>query len=170
VDPTQVDYTYCQACKVNGVFYRAWMSLRAETYKAFIKLTSIYREVDSFAVYGHNLGGVIATFAAREIADIFSIDLANVTIYTQGKPRIGNVLYANYMNEVIGSSVRVVHWRDRVPHTPQQEQGYFHEGEEYFCDQTMKNCLKCQGEDGQCSNSLREYNFEDHPIDKYFYP
>jgi predicted lipase len=104
--------------------FKAWVSLQGDTYNAIKRLMAIYREVVSLVAYGHSLGGAIATLALIGIWDVFPEIRIN-TVYTQGKPRIGNELFANYVN-YHNYIVRVVHWRDKVPHLPPQLLGYFH--------------------------------------------
>ena len=39
---------------------------------------------------------------------------------------------------------------------------------EFWCDEDMNDLDKCFDDaDGECSNSLSEYDLEDHPIEEY---
>ena len=67
-------------------------------------------------VTGHSLGGALATLAAIHIAQEFSP--LPVTMYNFGSPRLGDCAFAEFYNNKVIDSFRVVVPRDFVPHLP----------------------------------------------------
>jgi predicted lipase len=69
------------------------------------------------------LGAALATVAAIEIHN----KLRPVAeLHTYGSPRVGNADLAMYIKTKIPNSLRVVHYKDIVPHVPLQSQNYHH--------------------------------------------
>ncbi|RCN25095.1 triacylglycerol lipase [Ancylostoma caninum] len=67
---------------------------------------------------GHSLGGALAAVAAaRTVAEGLRPG-HQLTVYTFGEPRVGNVDFAKSFDELIPNSYRVVFGKDIVPHMP----------------------------------------------------
>ena len=103
---------------------------------------------DQIVITGHSSGGAISVFFAYDIHTKY-----NVTVYTFGKPRIGNSRFAESAKNI--RHFRVTHADDIVPHIPEEVLGYKHTGNEIWnFDNTEYNYKVCSsGEDDECSNS-----------------
>ncbi|CAJ0589454.1 unnamed protein product [Cylicocyclus nassatus] len=67
---------------------------------------------------GHSLGGALAALAAARTAKEGYRPGNEITIYTFGEPRVGDVTFAENFDKMIPDSYRVVFRRDIVPHLP----------------------------------------------------
>lgn len=94
--------------KVHRGFLEAWTSVAAE----------IERRVPYGArllIYGHSLGGALATLCAAELQFRYDIQ----AVYTFGSPRVGNGTFADdYELHLAARTFRVVNSGDPVPHVP----------------------------------------------------
>ncbi|KAH6565249.1 hypothetical protein BASA62_007418 [Batrachochytrium salamandrivorans] len=61
---------------------------------------------------GHSLGGALATLAAADYVNHESGDTPNVSLYTYGEPRIGNLEWADWFNSLPLASYRVTSQND----------------------------------------------------------
>ncbi len=65
---------------------------------------------------GHSLGGAIAALTAAELSlEEYVYNLA--TIYTFGKPRVGNKKFASWFDDQL-DGFRIIHYKDIVPANP----------------------------------------------------
>ena len=102
---------------------------------------------DQIVITGHSSGGVMSMFFAYDIYRDY-----DVSVYTFGKPRIGNAKFVESANAI--RHFRVTHARDIVPHIPEEVLGYRHTGVEVWnYDDTDTNYKVCLEEDDGCSNS-----------------
>lgn len=86
---------------------------------------------------GHSLGGAIATILAAHLR----IDLGiNVTTYTYGAPRVGNVPFAEFVKGQGDRNYRITHFNDIVPMVPGLQKAWRHVEPEYWLPQ--KPCHK----------------------------
>ncbi|KAG9294600.1 hypothetical protein G9A89_008079 [Geosiphon pyriformis] len=69
---------------------------------------------------GHGLGGVYAIFLALDLKKVhFHI---YIEIYTYGQPRMGNAIFARYVNKMFSRKLfRITHTDDRVSQFPMSE-------------------------------------------------
>ena len=101
---------------------------------------------------GHSSGAALAMFFAYDISQANTN--TNVTVYTYGKPRIGNAAFAESvsMSDII--HYRITHHDDIVPHLPEEIFGYRHtDSEVWFYDDSDNYAVCSGGEDPECSNS-----------------
>jgi predicted lipase len=100
-------------------------------------------------ISGHSSGAALGMFLAYDIHNVY-----NVTLYTYGKPRIGNIHFAESVSESNITHYRITHAHDIVPHLPEEIFGYVHTNTEFwFCDDTLKYIVCNDRESDKCSNS-----------------
>ncbi|KAJ3351112.1 hypothetical protein GGF32_004449 [Allomyces javanicus] len=100
------------------------------------------------SVTGHSLGGAVAILAGLDMHAAFPS--AKVAVTTFGEPRVGNRVFANFVDAQKMEVVRVVHEDDMVPHTPPPTAGYRHHAGEVY--EELGQAYKCVGqEDLTCS-------------------
>ncbi|WKY12668.1 hypothetical protein Q1695_003901 [Nippostrongylus brasiliensis] len=136
---------------------------------------------------GHSLGGALAALAAARIANQGFRSGDQITMYTFGEPRVGDLTFATNFDSMIKNSYRVVFGRDSIPHLPpckkdpswSGEEGdsrpcdanakgtpYHHSTEIWYPDSMepgshYDECLgQPIGEDFTCSN---KFAFSSHP-------
>jgi len=116
-------------------FMYAWEELRQAAWDYVTKLLAKHPDA-TFIVTGHSLGGALASLAA---ADLNYNGLPVERVYTFGAPRVGNLGWAFFYNEMLnlkGRTFRVVNERDPVPHIPYTGvtfmRGYHHVGIEIW--------------------------------------
>lgn len=106
------------------------------------------------AVTGHSLGGAVADLASVMLKKELNIPWSKIRLVTFGAPRVGNAVYAMWMNRQSSTHLRVVNNRDKVPHIPPNVWGFIHHNREIFLDgPAMTSCVSAELEDPTCSNS-----------------
>ncbi len=145
-------------------------------------------------ITGHSSGGALAMFFASESENLRSSasmtqephpfldflnrrphkkhpftskDLSPPTVYTFGKPRIGNKKFVDYVTSLGIKHYRITHHDDIVPHLPEEViLDYRHTNTEIWYTGDDNNYKICeQNEDKSCSNScapLRCVSISDH--------
>jgi hypothetical protein len=108
-------------------------------------------DCDDIFVTGHSSGGALAMFFAYDLM------LAGrpCTVYTLGKPRIGNDVFAESIDESLLTHYRLTHANDIVPHLPEVVLGFTHTSNEvWWPGDGVEKYVECNGsEDKQCSDS-----------------
>jgi len=101
--------------KIHRGFYDAYKSIRDAL---FIHMKSA-KTYDRIKVYGHSLGGSLATlFAFDLVANINTIPIKNANklhIYTYGSPSVGDTTFTNIFDKYVKNSFRTVNGMDPVP-------------------------------------------------------
>eukprot|EP01088_Endostelium_zonatum_P017395 TRINITY_DN5115_c0_g1_i1.p1 TRINITY_DN5115_c0_g1~~TRINITY_DN5115_c0_g1_i1.p1 ORF type:complete len:297 (+),score=22.92 TRINITY_DN5115_c0_g1_i1:148-1038(+) len=116
-------------------------------------------------VTGHSLGAALATIGAVDLTARLHY---NVTLYTFGSPRVGNVAFENWaFNQLPLGYWRMTWYRDPVPHLPPESffsYTYHHLPREVWYN--GHNYVMCNGsgEDPHCSDSIMLYNVLDHAL------
>jgi len=67
-------------------------------------------------VTGHSLGGAIAVLTAAELS-LEEYDYNLATVYTYGKPRVGNKKFAKWFDDRL-EEFRIIHYKDIIPANP----------------------------------------------------
>jgi len=115
-----LNWASCAGCRVHTGFLKEYMSLKpcfrqVLLAKGFSKTTTI-------RTTGWSLGGATSSFAVAELAQ----EGWTVEHYDFGRPRLGDIQFAQWFNRVVGEkSWRVTHLRDPVPHVPPEHIGTF---------------------------------------------
>jgi hypothetical protein len=161
----QQDYPYCTNCSVHYGFYNSALGIRNKTIET-IKILQKKYPLYTIILTGHSYGAAVCELLAMEIKESININI-NIQIYNFGKPRIGNLNYANFINTQIPINWRIVHNRDVVPHLPPTKVfEYIHSCRELFENEKgeLIVCSNIICEDPKCSAqfSIYETNSEDH--------
>lgn len=114
-------------------------------------------------VTGHSSGGAVAMFFAYDLM----LARRPCTVFTLGKPRIGNDAFARSVDDSLLTHYRLTHAHDIVPHLPEEVFGFTHTSHEvwYPGDGSDKYVVCEDMEDKHCSNScapLRCTSSDDH--------
>jgi len=158
-------YPGLRGATVHQGFYNAYLSIARQVNLAAKSLLANCQHCHIY-VTGHSLGGAIATLAA---ADLYSLS-PDLSVYTFGSPRVGDLAFASYFDKIIPDTFRVVHNQDLVPHIPQRFLGFRHVSREVWYYQEAGGSFKlCNGgEDDACSNSVNlhvdEHSIKDHAL------
>ncbi|CAN0470780.1 unnamed protein product, partial [Laminaria digitata] len=85
------------------------------------------RENPSYMVLvtGHSLGAAAAAVCAADLTQRMLVESGRVVLYTLGEPRAGDGIFAEGLNDRVGTAYRVVHNRDVVPHLALCCHGWF---------------------------------------------
>eukprot|EP00163_Fabomonas_tropica_P014737 TRINITY_DN267_c0_g1_i11.p1 TRINITY_DN267_c0_g1~~TRINITY_DN267_c0_g1_i11.p1 ORF type:complete len:162 (-),score=36.01 TRINITY_DN267_c0_g1_i11:124-609(-) len=115
------------------------------------------------SVFGHSLGGAMATLCALDLVVNAKISRMGVT-YTVGQPRVGNQAFASFYDQYVThpyGHFRVVHARDIVPQLPPRKVfKFYHIADEVWYPQEdmtphQAQYITCRsGEDQNCSDGL----------------
>jgi hypothetical protein len=160
----RVSYPGLAGATVHKGMYNAYLSIARQVNLAAKSLLANCQNCHVY-VTGHSLGGAIATLAA---ADLYSLT-PDLSLYTFGSPRVGDLAFATYFDKIVPDTWRVVHNHDIVPHVPQRFLGFRHVSREvwYYQNRNGAGFKVCGGgEDDSCSNSVNlhvdENSIKDH--------
>jgi len=147
-------YSGCFLCEVHQGFYAAWNAVSSGIIN---EVTTLHRANSGFSIIvtGHSLGGALTPFAALAIKASLGV---TVQLYSYGQPRVGDLLFTNYVDSTIGKSnlFRGTHVNDEVPQLIPKSGIYEHHSTEYYihADPSAVGVVyQCSGdEDGSCSD------------------
>lgn len=161
----RMPYPGLRGATVHKGFYNSYLSIARQVNLAAKSLLANCQGCHIY-VTGHSLGGAIATLAA---ADLFSLT-PDLTLYTFGSPRVGDLAFATYFDKIVPDTYRIVHNKDLVPHIPQRFLGFRHVSREiWYYGAAGGQFKQCNGgEDDACSNSVNlhvdEHSIKDHAV------
>jgi hypothetical protein len=160
----RMPYPGLRGATVHKGFYNAYLSIARQVNLAAKSLLANCQGCHIY-VTGHSLGGAIATLAA---ADLFSLT-PDLTVYTFGSPRVGDLAFASYFDKIVPDTFRIVNEKDLVPHIPQRFLGFRHVSREIWYHGAGGRFKQCNGgEDDACSNSINlhvdEHSIKDHAV------
>jgi len=124
----------------------------------------------SVVITGHSLGGAEAALFAFRLNYENTFPGTTLSLFTYGSPRVGNVVWADYMNGLNMVITRTVAYADVIPHISAPAGiGYYHHQTEYWiyniASYAARYCNLTLYEDPACSDSLGPlYNVLDHLI------
>ncbi|ETS81015.1 hypothetical protein PFICI_06017 [Pestalotiopsis fici W106-1] len=127
----QASCPYGAMCRVHRGFWQAFQDITDDSFYEALR-ESIHNYPDyNVTVTGHSLGGAVALLLGSYIREEF--ESVNVDIYTYGAPRVGNVVFMNYLRNQPGKEYRITHFDDQVPRLPPASYlGYAHSTPEYW--------------------------------------
>ncbi|KAI0244540.1 hypothetical protein L0F63_007313 [Massospora cicadina] len=138
---------------VHAGFKKTADSLRIPIIKNLGNLLAQYNQYQ-VKVVGHSLGGAVATLMVIYIHQDLMIPFSQLTLVTYGQPRVGNVVFARWFNDLSLTAYRVVNENDPIPHLPSQLLGYSHTGTEMYIKDGIT--FRCPPENNlenpKCSN------------------
>jgi hypothetical protein len=159
---TQTNYTPVPNALVHVGFYAAYIQVSGTVTPAVKALQAKYPDLPVIST-GHSLGGALSVLNA---AGLVQAGVKNVEIWNFGQPRVGNAVFAKYINGIVSTIYRVVNMGDIVPHLPPQSVDYHHEATEIWFPKNHTTYVICDstGEDLKCSDSLSplKYSVDDH--------
>jgi hypothetical protein len=165
LDSKQVLYNSieCLDCKVHNGFYKSSLAVKDDVLLSIRGLKKKYPNYE-IIVTGHSYGAACAQLIGMELV---ANGFQDVSIYNFGQPRVGNKIFANYVETKLADKLwRFTHNKDVVPHLPTND--YLHSSREIFEteDGYLRLCSDYVGEDPKCADqyALKETNTADHLI------
>lgn len=120
---------YAPGCKVHSGFQKAWKGVSGQVMNSVKALSKQHKY--RVSITGHSLGGALATLAAASLRH----DGIVADAYTYGSPRVGNMVFANYVSSpAMGATHRMAHDADVVTFVPFALFGFAHTYPEYWID------------------------------------
>lgn len=107
--------------KVHSGFLKLYLKFR----KNILSTLDKYKNINNLYITGHSLGAAIAVIAALDINNHYKGNY-NINVITFAGPRIGNITFANIINDSKKISLqRIVNNCDIIPQTPLSVTGKF---------------------------------------------
>ncbi|CAG8616488.1 4773_t:CDS:2 [Ambispora gerdemannii] len=148
------DYPGAEGAKVHAGFLNIFQNTNKN-------ITNLVKEIVpknpgyKVVLTGHSLGGTMAVFQLLEFVSIPGLSRDNLFVYTYGEPRIGNDVFAKYVEKQGINIFRIVNKNDIIPHVPPKALAYIHHSPEYWLQPKNNTMVKCPvAEDINCSNSV----------------
>lgn len=117
----QTEYNRCKGCSVHEGFYNSYLTLTSDLQGNLKTILTQHSAINEVMFTGHSLGGSLAVLAAIDFKLNASSSHSSVQlqVYTFGQPRLGNQLFASFLDtQFEGRLFRVTHDRDPIPHLP----------------------------------------------------
>eukprot|EP01104_Vermistella_antarctica_P016858 TRINITY_DN584_c1_g1_i1.p1 TRINITY_DN584_c1_g1~~TRINITY_DN584_c1_g1_i1.p1 ORF type:complete len:306 (-),score=14.84 TRINITY_DN584_c1_g1_i1:101-1018(-) len=164
---TTMPYKNSSSIRVHAGFYGGYLSMSSQIAAAYADLRVKFPTY-ALHVTGHSLGAALATLCAVDLADTYGEN--DITAYTYGLPRVGNLDFAAYYNALIPTSYRMTNQRDVVPHVPGTLLGFWHVQNEIWYNRTQEfvSCPLNNGEDPNCSESVPFWDTSIYEHTHYF--
>lgn len=139
--------------EVEKGFYKLYSKLMPEIFDS-IQFVSEKYDAKDILITGHSLGGALSTLLAYDISQDTMYDFELITF---GCPRVGNQRFVESLYTYGIKNTRVTHYRDMVPHLPQEVLGYIHAPSEIWYNEKNTDYKICDDsitmEDDTCSDS-----------------
>ncbi|KAI8367330.1 Alpha/Beta hydrolase protein [Blakeslea trispora] len=119
-------------------------------------------------VVGHSFGAGVGSLVAVDLfQSVPQINETNIEAFLLGKPRTGDFGYAEFVARSRMRIKRYVNLSDDIPHRPEIQDGFVHEGEEYWLKSNEPGNIQlmfCQGpyETRDCSSSIKTATSLEH--------
>jgi len=154
---------------VSEYFYNAWHTIWTSGMQDDMFTAKNANPTYKLWVTGHSLGGSMASIAAAYVIKLGFFTSDAVTLYTFGQPRTGDTNFAAAHDALLGgTSYRVTHKQDVVPHVPTENyENYYHHRNEIWYNNDMtpgSSYAECDADEGDsCSDSnLIDASITDH--------
>ncbi|KAJ2660346.1 hypothetical protein IW148_003821 [Coemansia sp. RSA 1199] len=117
----------------------------------------------SIVAVGHSLGGARASLFVADLSINYPRLASRVQLYTYGQAKVGNDVFADYMDNINVLMYRVVNKGDIAPHLPLVS-SMAHFGTEVWLTANGQSIVCKSGDYSKCSESLpaTAYNVQDH--------
>jgi len=148
---------WCKGCQVHYGFAMAYEELRDAMKAALLEL-----KCQQVSVTGHSLGAGVAALSSLDLRA--SLGYHVPTVWTFGKPRVGNINYvdsyikAAQAQDVYPPQWRVVHYHDPVPRLPPNipfRTQVAHESlEVYYTNEDSSRYIECPQQGAEENHSL----------------
>lgn len=146
---------------VHSGFYNGYLTVSDLITAAVVKLQQQYNL--PVVCTGHSLGAALTLLTA---AGLTQAGVKNVEVWNYGEPRVGDAVFSNYTDHILGTIYRVINQHDIVPHLPPQNVGYHHVAREIWFPTNYTYYIICDasGEDPHCADSINPvaYRPTDH--------
>jgi len=153
--------------KVEKGFYHLYMELQNDILQKINELTIKYH-TNNLLITGHSLGAALSTLCVFDLTYVMHSRYTPIVI-TFGSPRVGNTEFVNQFMKFGFYANRITHWRDVVPHVPQELLDYQHIPQEIWYSENNDEYTICNDYDGDesesCSNTcapLHCTSIDDH--------
>jgi hypothetical protein len=157
--------------EIHSGFRTVHDELRIATMPKMLKLARDYPDYKIVFV-GHSMGGALALLAAVDFFELYGYE-NRISVYTFGKPRVGNAVWAQYVNQLPFADriFRLTRHGDPIVLLPPRAFGYEHEFQAYQV-QDDGSVLKCDndvnsGESNECSYPIDSFDLVVH--NRYFH-
>lgn len=151
--PEQTGVPYARGARVHYGFKELnheLMGYYLEPLKRLLGAHPTYRVIFT----GHSLGGALSTMAAAELGYRRIVAWDRMATFTYGEPRVGNAVFARWLNAQKLQMTRVVNEGDLVPHLVVARANYVHHATElYIRNNRTTVCSTRKLEDINCSLS-----------------
>ncbi len=118
-----------EGCIAHSGFLASWESVADNVKSNWTSVLQQYPQYDTI-ITGHSLGGTLAHICAASLKKMRPN--ATMSLYTYASPRVGNLIFANSINEGFGNNNhRVTHLNDPVPRLLGRLFGFDHTSPEY---------------------------------------
>lgn len=162
----------CHHCKIHTGFLNMleWIEDKLHANNYWQKTIDENKKIN---IIGHSLGGALATIVSVHYLSTYeSLNPDNIHVYTFGSPRVGNLNFSTYFDNIIRNKYRVVNRYDIIPHLPPNIKfldhfpEYVHVGNEYWVVNDLvkicKNTSNEYNEDFSCSFNAEKTLLSDH--------
>jgi hypothetical protein len=163
-------FGHAPGIKLHPGFRKINEELRMASMPALLLLSRKYPDYKIVFV-GHSLGGGLALLAAVDFYELHG-NADRISVYSFGKPRIGNKEWAQYVNQLPFKDriFRLTRYGDPLPLLPPRYLGYEQEAQGYQL-QIDGRVLKCKndintGESRDCSFPVWEF---DHTVHSHYF-
>lgn len=125
--------------EVHSGFWSEYEQLRDPIVAAVTEAADKYG-TDRLSVAGHSSGGANSVFLAYDVArGALLPGFELLPLYTFGCPRVGNKAFYDAFEALDIEHTRVVHWRDIVPHLPNEWMGFRHTAREVWYSNEVRS-------------------------------
>lgn len=113
-DNSLYKYAYYRTALVHKGFNTAYMAVRP----SITKYLNTLSKDDNIYVFGHSLGGALATLCALDISINYNRRFASLSHIVSGSPRVGDKNFKDYFEYAVKNNLRVVINHDPIPTIP----------------------------------------------------
>ncbi|KAG9307450.1 hypothetical protein G9A89_017280 [Geosiphon pyriformis] len=133
-----------------NVDFLMWTIFESTRQKVSLMIMPFLKKNSKIRIVGHGVGGVYGVFMALEIQKQTQVQ-KDIAVFTFGSPRMGDRLFAKYVNRQIKKVYRITYHDDYVPQFPTtvDMKGYWHHDTEYWiapqCECDSIELFECHG-------------------------